>query len=176
MRSALRWNLSLLIWSRRWKGSVSSFVMCVTIRKNKVVPPDCFAGVKVTYMKIWKELSWIPHSLPMKLGNTTLSCRCKRLTSGSSRRKYRGFRTLYQWSLAGTIRILKTLWRDDKKPPGQNTLHVGVAVSYGAIRLIRRPDQPCINALTVKGKSSRTSWIPLNRDSIAPFPAVQQTN
>ena len=35
----------------------------------------------------------------------------------------------------------------NEKPPGQNTLHVGAAaINNGAIRLIRRPDQPCINA------------------------------
>ena len=42
------------------------------------------------------------------------------------------------WKLFDTTR---------KKTPGQNTLHLGAAVNYCAIRLIRRPDQPCINAL-----------------------------
>ena len=34
----------------------------------------------------------------------------------------------------------------NEKPPGPNTFHVGAAAIDGAIRLIRRPDQPCINA------------------------------
>ena len=50
------------------RGSVCSFVKRSTIRQNMVVPPDCFAGVNVTFMEIWREVSWIPHSLPMKLG------------------------------------------------------------------------------------------------------------
>ena len=52
-------------WSS-WKGSVRSFVMCTTIRKNKVVPPDCFSDVKVTYMGSGRKCREFL-SLPMKL-------------------------------------------------------------------------------------------------------------
>ena len=130
MRSALRRNLSLL--EKVIGDENGPFVLSPCARqcvRNKVVPPDCFTRVKVTYMKIWK-VSWIPHFLPMELDNTTLSCKCKRLTSGSSGRKCRGFRTHVPMKRGWYNTDPENSLTRQEKPSSQNTLHVGVAVNY----------------------------------------------
>ena len=69
-------------------------------------------------MKIWNDVSWIPHFLPMKLENTTLSCKCKRLTSGSSGRKdVSWIPHSVPMKFCCIIQILKTLSHDKKNHP-----------------------------------------------------------
>ena len=98
------------------------------------------------------------HCLPSVKGHT--SC--------SSGKNCCGFRTLCQRSLAGIIHGLKILLTRQENPPGQNTLHVGVAVSCFAIRLIRKPDRPCNSTFNSRCKfgSSHMLFAPTDDVSV----------
>ena len=109
------------------------------------------ASVNVTLHVALEKWLWIPQASCQSEWDSGDRCTCRAQefssTSGHS---------TYCWACRPVYRdkhefqhnfdhILKTLTRHEE-PPGQNTHHVGAAISFCAIRLIRRPDKQDFNA------------------------------